>query len=365
MALLFAPAQAVREYGKNRARKVADVFAQVHTRLTSLPTVSPLNSPMLEGIEEYEALKQVAEEIKEKTKKYRDNLTALKLLLADWGWDDRVSELYRQVFTAAHIVHHDLSDGQIKEDLARRHTYTLPPGYKDSGKFDEGVGDVIIWHSLLKLSKDTKRHVIFVCNEEKADWLIRSNKETLMPRPELTHEFYQARGKYFAMMSWPRFLKAMHAAPGTVREAERAQEETLRLFSPIEKRVTELLEIISGILEEFRAEWAGDLEDTSYGGPPYIMNDDLENLISSFHTAVVDYDRLIAKSQGVYYLKELDSILGGILDDNKTLHFIEVRQKHSGDLERARLIGRCKQFDYTYCQYLVWLSVASSGIPSI
>ena len=44
---LFAPAQAVREYARNRARKVADVYEQIHSRISSAPNVLPLNCPML------------------------------------------------------------------------------------------------------------------------------------------------------------------------------------------------------------------------------------------------------------------------------------------------------------------------------
>jgi hypothetical protein len=55
------------------------------------------------------------------------------------------------MFTPARIIGHGLSKEDIKSDLARRTTHKLPPGYKDSGKLDEGVGDVLIWHSLKKI----------------------------------------------------------------------------------------------------------------------------------------------------------------------------------------------------------------------
>ncbi|WP_020474183.1 PIN-like domain-containing protein [Zavarzinella formosa] len=220
---LFAPAQAVREYGKNRARKVADVSSQVYNRLSSLPTVQSLDCPMLEGIAEYTALKELGAAIREKTKAYKEKLNLLQQILADWGWNDKVSELYREVFTGLRIVDHSLSQVQIREDLSRRLARKIPPGYKDGGKPDEGVGDLLIWHTLIQLAKDKQKPVIFVCNEEKADWFVRSNDRPLMPRPELTHEFFQETGFHFTIMSWSRFLKSVDATDRTVHEAEQAK----------------------------------------------------------------------------------------------------------------------------------------------
>jgi hypothetical protein len=164
---LFAPAHAVREYGKNRARKVADVYVQVNNRLSAMPTASPLDCPMLEGITDYDALKEIESALKEKAKEYKDKLNQLQGVLADWGWNDRVSALYRTVFNATRILQHDLSNEDIRADLTRRNTHKLPPGYKDSDKLDEGIGDLIIWHSLIKLGKDVQKPVIFVSNEER------------------------------------------------------------------------------------------------------------------------------------------------------------------------------------------------------
>jgi hypothetical protein len=162
----------VREYGKNRARKVAEIYAQVYTRLSAIPAVSPLDCPMLEGIAEYFALKELTGALKEKAREYKEKLTQLQQILADWGWNDKVSDLYRRIFLPTRIVQHGLSKEYIQADLARRAAHKLPPGYKDGGKMDEGIGDLLIWHSLIKIAKDAKKPVIFVCNEEKADWLV-------------------------------------------------------------------------------------------------------------------------------------------------------------------------------------------------
>jgi hypothetical protein len=348
---LFAPAQAVREYGKNRARKIADVYGQVHTRLSNLPSVSSLDCPMLEGIAEYEALKGLGDRLKEKTKEYKAALTQLQQILTDWGWNDKVSELYRAVFPAGRIVHHDLSKEEIKADLHRRYTHKLPPGYKDSGKLDEGVGDIIMWHSLIKLGKAAKRPVIFVCNEEKADWFVRNNKEPILPRPELTHEFFLATGVHFSMMNWPRFLQAMDATPDTVREAELAWMSAITSHPPGEGRLNRILGVIDSIIRDFTGSYQTESEAVSWGGPDYITNERLEPLIRMFHSWLSGDEVGSIPQVGIRYLQEIDALLGAILDDNKTLEFITVADKGGGDEVKRRLIQRCIHFVKLWRQY--------------
>ncbi len=223
---LFAPAQAVREFGKNRTRKIADMHDQIYNRISKLPSFIQLECPMLDGISQFAELKKLMNEAKEKTNEYKEKLQALLRLLAEWGWSDRVSELYRKIFTTERIIHHSLEASELEADLRRRISHQIPPGYKDKGKPDDGVGDLIIWHSLINLAIKSAKPILFVCNEEKADWLVRSNNATLMPRPELTHEFIYRTKQHFAMLNWPRFLQLMNAKPKTVTEAEHVRSES-------------------------------------------------------------------------------------------------------------------------------------------
>ena len=43
----------------------------------------------------------------------------------------------------------------------------MPPGYKDGRKEDEGIGDFLIWKSLLKFGEEKKLDLAFVTGEEK------------------------------------------------------------------------------------------------------------------------------------------------------------------------------------------------------
>ena len=55
----------------------------------------------------------------------------------------------------------------------------IPPGYKDAGKEDSGIGDLLIWHTILELGKVHKKSVIFVSGDEKPDWFKQSQNVAL------------------------------------------------------------------------------------------------------------------------------------------------------------------------------------------
>ena len=182
---LFVPAQAAREYAKNRGKKISEVYHAVHERLSALPATGDLTCPILEGVPEYENVKKIIGQVRAETKGLRDALGQLKEALTNWGWKDKVSSLYREVFTQERITDHSVQKDQVLMDLMFRSTHSTPPSYKDSAKLDGGIGDLLIWLSLKALAKAKKRSVIFVCNDEKADWSICSAGDAVLPRSEL------------------------------------------------------------------------------------------------------------------------------------------------------------------------------------
>jgi hypothetical protein len=57
------------------------------------------------------------------------------------------------------------------DDLRKEHVFRfanqIPPGYKDAGKADEGIGDYLIWETILEIGRTRKASVIFVTGGEK------------------------------------------------------------------------------------------------------------------------------------------------------------------------------------------------------
>ena len=63
---------------------------------------------------------------------------------------------------------------KLEENLNYRIEHQIAPGFKDSKKPDKGIGDLIIWQTILELSKDKKKDIVFVTNEKKMIGSIRS-----------------------------------------------------------------------------------------------------------------------------------------------------------------------------------------------
>ncbi len=216
---LFAPAHAVREFTANRSKKIVKAFEEIELRITGFPSFSEVESPMLNGIPLLAEVNACFSKMKEIKKEAVKKLLAMKELLSDWGWKDRVSVLYREVFTAANILECQVAAEELRKLHQDRFSKSLPPGYKDGSKQDGGVGDLIIWLTLIDLSKTEKKPLIFVTNESKPDWYYNFNKHPVLPREELRHEFFDKSGFHIGLINWVSFLEKMQAGKEVVTEA--------------------------------------------------------------------------------------------------------------------------------------------------
>src|SRR5262249_48178151 len=71
----------------------------------------------------------------------------------------------------------------IAKELEYRIVHKIPPGYKDASKDDRGVGDLLIWMTILEIGAERQKPLLFVTGEEKADWQHRSDNRGVLPTP--------------------------------------------------------------------------------------------------------------------------------------------------------------------------------------
>ena len=261
---LFVPAQAAREYAKVRGGKVSAVYQTIQERLSILPATKELKCPILEEMPEYIAVNRILDELRPKCNELKKALGALSDALMNWGWKDKVSSLYRSLFVQKRIIEHGKTRDEILTDLAYRHSHSLPPGYKDASKMDGGIGDLLIWWSLIALAKQATSPVVFVCNDEKPDWSIRGADTAILPRTELTFEFNRETGQKLAVINWKRFLKLMHAKPETLAEAStaRSPHRSGLSFNIVVDSLVELDLIFDEYLHDLRSDRREDVNIT-------------------------------------------------------------------------------------------------------
>jgi hypothetical protein len=343
-----------REFASHRTDSLLNAHQSLHMRLSKVASPEGLRCPLLEGCQEYDDIQSVIRDINVATEKYKGLLHTLKSIIRDWTWDDRVSQLYRQVFSTRNTISCPLTDEAILEDVKRRNSKGIPPGFKDKAKPTNRAGDVIIWHSMIGLAKLRNVHVIFVSNEEKHDWVCNSDKHVIAARPELHYEFFQATGQHFGILNWLGFLELMAKDEDAVKQAERLGVDVSLDYKAVQQRINATLAALASITR--------DLLNGVYSGNDFEFIHDarLTRLIQQFYSLRAHYDKLIHSPTGSHYLGEMEIILEEIEALNGRLAYIQARMKGDCGDDELKLKAECKRFLAIYDGYCEWDLVQNS-----
>lgn len=222
---LFVPARAVREFIRHRENKLSELIKELGDQQSRIQIPENRTTPLLAQVEAAKELADALQSLKEARKKYIDAITKTKQAIKGWSGDDPVTLIYRQVFSGQNIIEVGIDEDRLKGDWNYRLANRIPPGFKDGGKTDTGIGDFVIWSTLLNLGEREKKDMIFVTADEKGDWFARSTGEAIFARPELVDEYRGRTGKSFRLSSLHQLLSEMkvsEAVVAEVKEAERA-----------------------------------------------------------------------------------------------------------------------------------------------
>lgn len=218
---LFLPARVAREFANNRAKKLGDLFLKLRQ------TKDKLNSgnyktedyPLLQGNQNYKEVLGNFDKITELIKTSRKLLNNVESEILGWNWNDNVSKTYKTIFTEDIIIEVKKSEEDLINDLKYRIEHKIAPGFKDSNKLDDGIGDLIIWQTAMEIAKDKKMNLILVSNDQKNDWFYKQDKTGLYPKYELFDEFRRfTDGFSLQIINFPKFLEIQHARAETIKE---------------------------------------------------------------------------------------------------------------------------------------------------
>jgi len=238
---LIVPGQVAREFAKQRANKITELFQQLSRKVNSLPQLQKGKYPLLENLPSYQEATRFESELDELLRKYKKSVDDVLSYIRGWTWNDPVSSLYAKLFSDSVVVEPTIEKQKIKDDLKRRQIHHIPPGYKDSSKDDDGIGDLLIWHTILEVGKTHKKNVVFVSGDEKSDWWHRSESRSLYPRYELTDEFRRySEGQTFHIISFSGLLDLYDVSEDVVQEVRVKEQQSETQLSSQEIRVLEL-----------------------------------------------------------------------------------------------------------------------------
>jgi hypothetical protein len=143
---------------------------------------------VLEVLESYDELKEIEEKLDDFIEQFKDKISEIADEIKGWGFNEPVTEVYKLLFRNENIVEFDFekeSEEDVINDLKTRNKHKIPPGYKDSGKPDLGIGDLLIWKTIIQISNKYDKNIIFITHDQKSDWWHNSNNQNLYPRYEL------------------------------------------------------------------------------------------------------------------------------------------------------------------------------------
>ncbi|QIO98360.1 PIN-like domain-containing protein [Bradyrhizobium symbiodeficiens] len=221
---LYVPARVMREFIKNRDGRLATIAKTLNDKRSEVAIGGVDIPPLLEGLQETEAMVSAAKELKRARKQYMDSMSKLVELIRAWRGDDPVTSTYRGIFEGGVIADVNQSREDVEAQWAVRLRRKVPPGYKDGAKGDTGIGDFLVWLTILQLGRQHERSLIFVTGEEKADWFVRSDREGIYPRPELVDEYRrESKGKHLRLAKLADVLAEMDVSKELVLEVRNAE----------------------------------------------------------------------------------------------------------------------------------------------
>lgn len=234
-ARLRLPARVMQEFESN----VPDQLKRIFLTLSQSQNVNinPNQLPLLEKTKEYVTLKKLEVDLKLQISEYRKAIQNTLSAIEEWNHDDPVRQMYRAIFKDVQSLQiTSFDETATLEQWKYRLGNKIPPGYKDGGKDDSGIGDYIVWQALLDECSAKKSDAILVTGETKPDWWHISNERPLYPRRELVEEFRKVTGGQTIQLVPPaKFFQLFGASPKVVEEIK--TEQSLARHRPAKSRL--------------------------------------------------------------------------------------------------------------------------------
>lgn len=220
---LLLPDRVMQEFETNVPEQLKRVFQTIS--LAQNVNIPSIQLPLLEEEDEYKSLKKIEGELNGSIATYRKAVRQTLSVIEKWNHNDPVRRMYREIFkTAPAASITSLNEIDLLKQWTIRLNNKIPPGYKDGGKEDSGIGDYLVWQAVLDTCAKLKRDAIFVSGEQKPDWWHTVSGKSLYPRRELVEEFRRVTGGHSIHLLKPdSFFELFGASSAVVTEIKQEQ----------------------------------------------------------------------------------------------------------------------------------------------
>jgi hypothetical protein len=222
---LVIPGQSAREFAEHRVTKLKELYQQVSRKKTNPALLG--SYPLLEGLVAYQKAIEFEKKLNDSIREYNKLIDEILDNIRQWYWNDPVSKLYSSLFARDVVLDIKIEKEELQKRIKDDFENKIPPGYKDANKPDGGVGDVIIWYTILELGKVYNKSVLFVSSDQKPDWWSQSENRPLYPRYELVEEFRRASdGQSFHIIKFSELLNFYGASKEVVEEIRKEEVQS-------------------------------------------------------------------------------------------------------------------------------------------
>lgn len=228
---IFIPERVAREFIRNRDGKIADLVKSLNDKKSRISPPDLDLSKLFQHMEQFNELGEISKQVAKLIKQYKSAYTDMVKGVKSWKGDDPITIIYNKIFNHENIIGLSLSESDAIKDWEFRKLSQCPPGYKDAKKEDTGIGDYLIWKTLIETSISQKKDVIFVTGDQKNDWFVRGDNEALFVRPELIDEFRrETKNHQIRIIKFDELLSENNLSESVVEEIKRAEHANVKNY---------------------------------------------------------------------------------------------------------------------------------------
>ena len=231
---IWMPHQAALEYQRNRFSIIEEQVEKCKKLETLLEKNEILKSlkgikrhPFIDTVLIISELEKTFDNLKDVLKNSRDNYpnTIRK---------DNLRDIITEIFDGKIGV--EFSNKDLENTYKKgkeRFANKIPPGFEDKSKpGNQKYGDCVLWHQIITHAKIEGKPVIFITDDAKKDWWLKSSNNTIIgPHPLLIREmrlksnvdFYMYKSKMF--MEYAKNYLGFNVDDSSLQEIETIQKD--------------------------------------------------------------------------------------------------------------------------------------------
>jgi hypothetical protein len=220
---LIVPGQVAREFAANRSIKLGEIANSLLQAASGTGQPIPQSADFLQAVDGYKDAIELSKQIGETSQKLKAAIGKTVDAIRSWRFNDPITKQYQKLFSDCTVDFDVEAAGRaaLSKEMIARYEQKIPPGYEDRKKDDGGVGDFLIWKTILQVGTEKKQHLVFVTAEKKKDWWTQASKEPLSPRFELIDEYRRASsGRSFHILTFSEFLGRFGAKAEVIKDVK-------------------------------------------------------------------------------------------------------------------------------------------------